>query len=151
MSGSYASLILCALAFLAGAFLVWVGYVGRKSYRRMVDRETERVPATVVEIRKIVKHSRGASVTHRMPVFRFTVNGMEYTQQSVFSLRDIHELTVGQAEEILCDPADPRHFHRAGDDLDERLGKKLIRIGFFILACCAVWAGVLCFSPGLLP
>ena len=111
----------------------------------MVERDSGRTVGTLVEIRKQINYGgRGARVTHWMPVFRFTVNGTEYTQQNVIPMRDRNELEIGQTEELCYDPSDPRHFHRPGDDLDERLGRKMLWIGVIVIVVCVVFAAILC-------
>ena len=131
-------------ALLAGLFLIITGIHGQREYRRREDRENVVATGTVVWVREEQKRNRYGWSVIRYPTVLFMAGTQEVEAEGP-GTKDRYE--PGQKVDIRYEAGNPVHFHMADDDLDERLGRKLVWIGVIVLLCSSIWTILCWYNP----
>ncbi len=135
------TIILSLFLTFGGVFMIITGIHGQREWRRREERENARASAGIVSVREVRRSSRYGYSTVRYPTVRFTAGGQAVEAEGPGMQHIAFE--PGRKIDLKYEPENPAHFHLADDEMDDRLGRKLVRIGAAVIVCAAAWA-VLC-------
>ena len=133
--------IICIALLIFGLIFLCIGIGIGKSQSNKITQCTEKVSAVVIENQRVSSHSAGSRrSTSYSPVFRYNMNGREYTVVSGFS-QSPPAFAVGEETELFVDPKDPNNFYAP-----KMKTAKIISVIFSIVGGVIIGVAVILFA-----
>lgn len=120
-------LVLVGLVFAGvGGFLIWRG----KNLEKVC---TVQVGGIVSDNFLSVKYKKGRRRESYYPIFKYSVGGIEYTQQSSFGTGRSPKFAIGQSVKVFYNPSNPKQYYVLEEGKLTIMAICFIAIGVIIL------------------